>query len=128
RGFADALRSWRAGKGGFVETTVATPPHRAASTALPQTTVAAGKRAPRRVSRRSCLILVAGALTPLFLVAGGFTVLKWRVDRVRALASSIQPGEYYGGIEIASSGVKATVIELLQDPKDASDYHVRLKT
>jgi hypothetical protein len=34
----------------------------------------------------------------------------------------------YGGIEIASSGVKATVIEMILDEKQGSDYYVNLKT
>jgi hypothetical protein len=76
------------------------------------------------------LALVGGlALLLPVLGAGAFVAINLLTHGGQGgIAGASQPGELYGGIEIASSGVKATVIELYQDPKYGYDYHKLLQT
>jgi hypothetical protein len=74
------------------------------------------------------LALVAGlALLLPVMGAGGFVAYSVITRNGGGIVGPGQSGELYGGIEIASSGVKATVIELYQDPKHGYDYHKLLQ-
>ncbi len=77
---------------------------------------------PRRTAPR---LLAALAVALPILLAGGFVAIKALGGRDAGGGASAGPaasGEIYGGIEIGSSGVNATVVELFPDPELGYDY------
>src|SRR5262249_26865924 len=110
--------------GGGVITVVARRVGPGKETMRPDGTPAAG--APRLASPPVTLVAGLALLLPV-MGAGGFVAYSVLTRPGGGIAGPRQPGELYGGIEVASSGVKATVIELYQDPKFGYDYHKLLQ-
>jgi hypothetical protein len=80
--------------------------------------------APRRAGCAALWVVlgVAALLMPV-AGAGAFVALNWLSGRDRGgAAAPDEPGQLYGGIEVGSSGVKATVIELFPHKDLGYDY------
>jgi hypothetical protein len=85
--------------------------------------------APRNSCLSLAVLIVAAGLALVLPVAGAgaFVAFNLLTRGGQGAVASTQPGEYYGGIEISSRAVKATVVEMFADSKHGSDYTVRLQ-
>src|SRR5262245_41629351 len=80
--------------------------------------------APPAAGKAGMVLAAVMALVLPVLAAGGYVGYQWWNSGGSTVsgAAASAPGETYGGIEIGSSGVKATVIELFSHPEYGFDY------